>query len=124
MKRVTLLLGLLALLAVSAYAQGPIVNAKIPFEFVASGKTLPAGNYAFTVNGDHLMMKNADTGALTFATVLTRIAGTPESKQVRVTFDVSGGKHFLEAVWPGTGGDGYLIHTVKGQHTHDTVQSE
>ncbi len=122
MKRMIVMFGLLALLAVSAYAQEGLVNAKVPFEFVVSGKTLPAGNYVFKLSTDRLTVQNKDTGTIAAAMVMTKIAGTAESKAVGITFDVSNGKHFIEAVWPMAGGDGYLIHMVKGEHTHEVVK--
>ncbi len=122
MKRMIVMFGLLALLAVSAYAQEGLVNAKVPFEFVVSGKTLPAGNYVFKLSTDRLTVQNKDTGTIAAAMVMTKIAATAESKAVGITFDVSNGKHFIEAVWPMAGGDGYLIHMVKGEHTHEVVK--
>lgn len=124
MKRMIVVLGLLAVLAASAYAQHPAVNAKVPFEFVASGKTLPAGNYAFTVVDNGIRVRNKDTRTTILAPVLTRIAGSPDSRQVRVSFDVVAGKNFLEAVWPVAGGDGYLTHATKGEHTHTVVTQQ
>ncbi len=122
MKRMSVLLGLLALLAVSAYAQEGVVNAKVPFDFVVSGKTLPSGNYVFTLNSSRVTVRNKDNGNIVAAMVLTKIAGSKESKAVGITFDVSNGKHFVEAVWPVAGGDGYLIHMLKGEHTHEVVK--
>jgi hypothetical protein len=128
MKRATVLLGLLALLLVSAYAQSPVnqiplINAKLPFEFVLSGKTLPAGNYVFSLTDSEsqLTVKNQASGAVVKALVMTQLANSPDSKVVGVTFDVRDGKNFLEAVWPVAGRDGYLIHVVKEKHTHKVV---
>ena len=125
MKRATAFLGLLALLAVSAYAQKPtVIMAKVPFEFVVSEKTLPAGDYAFTLTDNQLEVKNQASGGVVKALVMTSLANFPGSKVIGLTFDVSEGKNFLEGVWPVAGRDGYLIHIVKGKHEHKVVTTQ
>lgn len=126
MKKLVLVLGLLAIFASTAFAQGAFLTANIPFEFVVSGKTFPAGDYDFRMTGpgEHfLQMSNHHTGAVIATVVpITRIAAAShEPGTGRVSFDVTDGKHFVEAVWPATG-DGYLLHAVKREHTHEVVQ--
>jgi hypothetical protein len=128
MKRLTLVLGLLAVLLSTAFGQigqRSVLQAKIPFEFVAGSHTLPAGNYNFSVSLNNVQMKNLDTGKTVSVGYMTRIAADKTaSGKARITFDVhEGGKHFIEALWPDQD-DGYLIHTVKGEHTHDIVRSQ
>lgn len=124
MKRLALVVGLLAVLLPSAFGQGNVLHATIPFEFVANGKTLPAGSYDFSVSNKFVTMKNVDTGNTVELGFLTRIAADETaSGRARISFDVQGDKRFIEAVWPQSG-DGYLIHTVKGEHTHEIVRSK
>lgn len=121
MKKAVALIGLLGVLVLSAVGQTP-VRANIPFDFVAAGTTLPAGNYEFRVSNDFLNMsvRNLKTGKAVVIPVLTMLAAGPADVP-RITFDELGGKNFLEAVWPGTE-DGLLLHQTKEKHTHKTVK--
>jgi hypothetical protein len=123
MKRTILVLGLVGILLASAFGQSNILRASIPFEFVVSNLTLPAGDYEFRVTGDQFMkITNVGTGA-TVAMVmpLTRLAAEKMAAGTgKVSFDVREGKHFIEAVWPSEGA-GYLLHATKGEHTHEIV---
>jgi hypothetical protein len=122
MKRLSLILGLLGVLLSTAFGQGSFLQAKIPFEFVAGGKTLPAGTYDFSVSNKFVEMKNHDTGKTLSLGYLTRIAGDDTTAgRARLSFDVQQGKHFVEAVWPDKG-DGYFLHSIKGEHTHEIVR--
>jgi hypothetical protein len=122
MKRFTLILGLLGVLLSTAFGQGNLLRTKIPFEFVAASKTFPAGNYDFAVSDHFVQMKNLDTGKTVSLGFLTRMAAdNTAAGKARISFDVQEGKHFIEAIWPDQG-DGYLVHTVKGEHTHEIVR--
>jgi hypothetical protein len=124
MKRSILVVGLLAALLTTAFGQGSSLRLKIPFEFVAGGKTLPAGNYQFSVYNNLVQMKSLDTRETLSLTFLTRIAGDNTANgKARISFDVQEGKHFIEAIWPDQD-DGYLVHVVKGEHTHEIVRSQ
>jgi len=124
MKRLTLVLGLLGVLLSTAFGQGTVLHAKIPFEFVAGGKTIPAGTYDFGVSRNFVQMKNSDTGKTVSLVYMTRIAAdNTATGRARIAFDVQDGKHFIEAVWPEQG-DGYLLHHVKGEHTHEIIRSQ
>ncbi len=124
MKKVNLVVCLLGLMLATAVGQNgqPRLQAKIPFEFWASGKAFPAGNYSFTVSNPKMItMTNQETGEAVYLRLITRIAAekSPASKP-KISFDVQQDKHFIEALWP-DGDDGYLLHTVKGEHTHKVV---
>jgi len=121
MKRSLLVVGLLGLLLASAFGQNSFMQAKIPFEFVVEGKTLPAGDYDFKVTDRLVQLKNHDTGNTVALGYLTRIAVDKSAPAAaRISFDVQDNKHFIEAIWPAKD-DGYLVHMVKGEHTHDIV---
>lgn len=124
MKRLTLVLGLLGVLLSTAFGQGNFLQTKVPFEFVVGGQTFPAGNYDFSVSNKLVTMKSKDTGKTVDLGFMTRIAvDNTAAGNARISFDVQEGKHFIEAIWPAQG-DGYLINTVKGEHTHDIVRSK
>ncbi len=125
MKRVALVVGLLGVLLATGFAQQNFLQTKIPFEFVAGGRTFPAGTYAFKVSNGLVEVKDDATGKIVAQLVpMTRIAvDKTATGAARISFDVQDGRHFIEAIWPGRE-DGYLLHTVKGQHTHEIVRSE
>ncbi len=93
----TFLLGL----GISAHAQDPSgVVVKVPFEFVAGGKTLPAGTY--TVGrlspGIHpsLIIDSKDNGAV--ALVLPIVPDGDSAGRRDLSFERVGGKYFLSKV--------------------------
>ncbi len=93
----TCLLGL----GISARAQdanGVVV--KVPFEFVAGGKTLPAGTYSVgrLSPGIHpsLIIDSKDNGA--FALVLPIVPDGDSSGRTELSFERVGGKYFLSKV--------------------------
>ncbi len=126
MKKSLLIVGLLAILASTALAQGPFLTASIPFEFVIAGKAFPAGDYDFKMAGPDdrfVQMTNHKNGAVVASIMpITRIAAEKHQPAGtgRISFDVREGKRFIEAVWPASG-DGYLLHAVKGEHSHEIV---
>ncbi len=122
MKRVAAVLGLVLLAAMALSAQDVFVKANIPFDFVASGKAMPAGDYQFKHIGENAIeVMNSQTRQAVLVHVLTRLAMT-EHPSALVTFDIVGDKHVLESVMPG-GTDGYLLAITKGKHTHRVVSA-
>jgi len=86
---------------ISAHAQDPSgVVVKVPFEFVAGGKTLPAGTY--TVGrlspGIHpsLIIDSKDNGAV--ALVLPIVPDGDSAGRRDLSFERVGGKYFLSKV--------------------------
>jgi hypothetical protein len=122
--RLLLTLSLFALLAITlAYGQSLKVSANIPFAFIASGKTLPAGAYQFFPNADDPMkIVGPGKSAGVLVPVLTRLgAAIHTSKQdSHIVFDKVGEVYTLSEIWiPGT--DGWLFASTKGKHEHKTI---
>ncbi len=124
--RVLLMLSLFTLLiAASAYAQAPLVLAKIPFAFTVEKKVLPAGQYEFTPNIERGVLRVLDVdkkGEAVLAPIITRLAAgmhtTP--KDAHIVFDKVGDVYTLSEIWV-PGEDGYLLHATKGKHEHHIV---
>jgi hypothetical protein len=93
----TCLLGL-GISANAEDASGVVV--KVPFEFVAGGKTLPAGTYGVgrLSPGIHpsLIIDSKDNGA--FALVLPVVADGDSAGRTDLSFERVGGKYFLSKV--------------------------
>jgi hypothetical protein len=124
MKKPLLLLGLLGLLVASAFGQGNILQAKIPFDFVVNGKTLPAGNYDFSVNDRLVQIKNHDTGNIVALGYLPRIAADKTAQGVpKISFGMKDDKHFIQAIWPAQD-DGYLVQKTNGESLHEVAGSQ
>jgi hypothetical protein len=94
---VTFLLGL----SVAANAEiQPQIAVTLPFDFVVSGKSLPAG--AYTVRRisqqpfDALMLTSENTGTSVFV-LPTEMVGAPNDKP-KVSFQKVGEQHFLSAI--------------------------
>lgn len=94
---------LLALVVVSvpALASAPMVTkASVPFEFVAAGKTLPAGEYMFSASAMNglLTLSNArgDTALIVFT---NHVGPTNGAAKPQLVFKKRDGKHYLSEVW-------------------------
>jgi len=89
-----------ALAATPAIAESTI---KVPFNFVASGKILPAGYYTVQRddNSNFVRLKHKGTSE-----VLTYIVGPgapdPADSKVALTFDTVGGAHILQSIQYGS----------------------
>jgi cytochrome c5 len=119
---------LLMLTLLSAISAGCVLGqsrasgrATIPFEFVVAGKTLPAGTYTFSLPAGFasLSVQPADGQAI-LATVITRLGGPSEFRDLSFVFDTGDGGHVLSEVWlPGS--EGVLVHSTPKGHSHEMV---
>jgi hypothetical protein len=96
-------------------------RATIPFEFVVAGKTLPAGTYTFSVPSDFASVTvQPANGQAVRASVITRVGGPSEFRDLSFVFDTGAGSHILSEVWlPGS--EGVLVHATPKGHSHEMV---
>lgn len=105
---------------------------KIPFEFRAVGKRIPAGEYWFGFNqAGKLILRQTSTGKELELQVLEKL-NPPEQPAVepRLVFDEVGDfapsyteyftVYVLSEIWL-SGQEGFLIHVTKSQHKEKTV---
>lgn len=105
---------------------------KVPFEFRAAGKKIPAGEYWFGFNqAGKLILRQTATGKELELQVLEKLA-PPEkpAAEPRLVFDEVGDfapsyteyftVYVLSEIWL-SGQDGFLIHVTKSQHKEKTV---
>lgn len=105
---------------------------KIPFEFRAAGKRIPAGEYWFGFNqAGKLILRQTSTGKELELQVLEKL-NPPEQPAVepRLVFDEVGDfapsyteyftVYVLSEIWL-SGQEGFLIHVTKSQHKEKTV---
>jgi hypothetical protein len=106
-----------------AYAQTRY-DFKVPFSFVANGRTFPAGQYLL-VPGDtneviSLESRNPKDGTVVLP-VETRIAERKALAEPEIVFDKLNGQLFVsELLVPGD--DGYLLLVTKAKHTHESLK--
>jgi hypothetical protein len=85
--------------AARAATQDDIV-VKLPFEFVAGGKTLPAGTYAVRHLSDEssgpLILTNRENGSSVF--VLPHLSDHASDNKPQVSFQQVGEQHFLSTI--------------------------
>lgn len=95
---VTLLLGFGV--AANAETRGVQVSVKLPFEFVAGGRTLPAGAYAVKRISDQpfsvLLITSQDTGTSVFVNPM-EMEGASDDKP-NLSFHKVGDQHFLSSI--------------------------
>jgi hypothetical protein len=88
----------IGLAASPAYAQAGGVQAKIPFDFIVSGKVLPAGEYTMFANPHQV--KIADVHHRVVAMVLANDASDrPAGKDDQIIFHCYRDHCFLSEIW-------------------------
>lgn len=99
--RAALILGSICASTTGAHAQSAIARAKVPFEFVASGRMMPAGEYSVEVpdfNGVIVLHGTTGNPVALLTTVAGSAAPTTTSKMI---FERRNGIVYLSAVeWP------------------------
>jgi len=118
--------------ATQAFAQGSF---KIPFTFQAGGTSLPKGEYAVVPKDDsHITLRQESTGKEFQVPFTKRLPQpSPALAEPKIVFDVVGNfapsyteyvtDYVLAEVWL-QGKDGFLIHSMKGAHTTQTIKGE
>jgi hypothetical protein len=115
----------LAMLAGSQPAQAQTAyDFKVPFNFVARGKTFTAGQYIMTIGDQQevltLQARDPKNGAVAMP-VETRISETKPMNEPEIVFDKLNGKYVVsELLVPAD--DGYLLQVTKEKHTHESVK--
>jgi hypothetical protein len=117
--------GLTILLAATlGLAQSRKISAKIPFEFTAAGKVLPAGQYDFTYNGNMriVVVQGIDKGSSVTVPIITWLAGAMHTtpNDAHIVFDKVANNHYLSELWF-TDMDGLDLITTKEIHQHEIV---
>ncbi len=107
-----------------AYAQIPMgpVKANIPFQFIAAGKTLPAGDYTFFSDDESIRVVGPGRGDDVLVGILTRVSGAMHTtpSDCHIVFDNVAGLYTLSEIWI-TGTDAYIVNATKAKHEHRTV---
>ena len=99
-KQLFVLLGLGLLVGMSAYAQTLNLKADVPFNFIISGATLPAGEYAIkgVGAGSAIAVRGPNPKANMF--VLSQAcASIDPAKQSKLVFHRYGDRYFLAELW-------------------------
>ena len=129
---VVVLAFILAAGAPLAFAQATF---KVPFEFQAGGKKLPAGDYTIARGGEgQLVLRQASTGKEFPVPFTERLAQpTPPVAEPQLVFDEVGNfepsyteyftVYLLAEVWL-AGEEGFLVHTTKGAHKNKIVKGQ
>jgi len=94
-----------ALLAAAALTAKPALAAatyrvQVPFQFVADGKTLPAGEY-FVREGDRSYAVMLEGKSIRMSWLLSPATPNPNDRNVILTFDKVGENHMLRTVQMG-----------------------
>jgi hypothetical protein len=91
----------LLLVAGSAFGQTINVRANVPFDFIVSGKTLPAGKYAIRTNqaGNMLYVQSMESGNVTVAGAGYKVGNPDITRRSKLVFTKYGRSYFLHQVW-------------------------
>ena len=95
--KLSLFVGLLVAVCLPAFGQTEM-QVNVPFNFVAAGKSLPAGHYKLALQGFNAAwsISNNDTGALMLANVKD---STRNEHQLSLVFRHAGGAYSLVEIW-------------------------
>jgi len=113
-KQLSALLGLgLLLVATSAFSQTVVSKANIPFNFIVTGKTLPAGDYTITkldLATTNLAIRSADmqTQMIVHPNRCEALSAPTQSKLV---FHRYGDRYFLAQIWSSGNVSGHELPT-------------
>ena len=94
-------------------ARSPMFEVTVPFEFVAGGMTLPAGQYTVShmMNSNWVRLSRSDGHAI--ATVQVLESAAPRGKSdTKLVFNRNADTYFLSQVW-----------TARDQQVHDCIKS-
>jgi len=98
-----ILIALIGVAGLGTAAKGQVIDqivVNIPYEFVAAGKTLPAGTYRVnrvsSANQEALVLSNFENGA--GAIVSSTQVENSSADKAQVTFEQVGGQHFLSKI--------------------------
>jgi hypothetical protein len=98
-----ILIALIGVAGLGVAAKGQVVDqivVNIPYEFVAAGKTLPAGTYRVNrvsdANQEALILSSFENGA--GAIVFSTQVESSSTDKAQVTFEQVGGQHFLSKI--------------------------
>jgi len=115
-----------------AFAQGTF---KVPYPFQAAGVKLPKGEYRVAQKDDsHITLRQEATGKEFQVPFIKRLAQpTPPLAEPQLVIDVVGNfapsyteyvtDYVLAEVWL-PGGEGFLVHAMKGAHASQTIKGE
>ncbi len=110
-KQLFVLLGLgLMLSSALVHAQTMAMKANVPFNFIVSGKALPAGEYTVTTlyGGEVLLIQGSGTDAASAAST-NRCESLKASDSSKLIFRRHGDRYFLAQVWSVGNTDGREI---------------
>ena len=116
--RKTALAGAFAMIAGVASARAEVVEAKVPFDFVVRGQTLPAGDYVIErdINQPSVLVIRGKEGSHPRVLVFTEPAGThdPAGERPVLRFTQHDSQYWLADVWRSRD-DGWEIESSPGR---------
>ncbi len=102
--KISAALSVACLFGASLHAQPNAMVAKVPFAFVATGRTMPAGSYLFqdAANQTATFIRNIGTGKAIYVAA-SEAGGESRSERPCVRFHRYGSEFFLAEVWSSSG---------------------
>lgn len=107
-----------------AHAQSAAgLRVSVPFDFVAGGKSMPAGEYVFTKGtAPNIITMASSSGRETLhLRIVTSLARVSAEDEHLLAFDKIGGRRILSEVWlPNR--QGAAVFTARGEHEHEVIK--
>ena len=110
MKHMLIVAGIFVLVGaalVPAYAQTTL-QAKVPFNFTVSGKTLVAGEYSVTTHPHQLKIQD-ENGNVVAMVLANEVSRDSDNQKGRMIFHCYRDRCFLAEVWPVSDGQGRAV---------------
>ena len=110
---IAFVLGLSAAIQAQSAPEPLVQSLQVPFDFMAGGVSLPAGQYdVLQVGGPDLIMLRSNDGRAIAMVQVIPLSTDPQHSTDKLVFNKYGDKYFLSEVW-----------TTKGAHVHQCLKS-
>jgi len=96
-------------------ARASTINVKVPFSFVVSGRTLPAGEYQVTSDGRLVQLRDEKDPSTNLIFMSMPASGhDPAGNKPALTFTLRDNQSFLNDIWEsGTSGVELTVHKAR-----------
>lgn len=122
LRTTVMLMAFLACVGTTRVFAQEVLDADVPFKFVASGKTYEPGKYELRVSDGladvEILGPSKSSGVIS---VMTRLSPARGANDSRLVFDKIGETYHLSEMWLPSQ-DGFLLWATKEKHTHHEVK--
>jgi hypothetical protein len=106
---------MIGMVVAPVHAQTGGVRAEVPFNFVAAGKTLPAGAYTMVAGSDKVSVVSLAGGRTVVLALVNKVSGRSAGANGRIIFHCYRERCFLAEVWSPAEENGRQLLTSRAE---------